>query len=366
MKIAIASDHAGVALKAEICKMLLDLGHEVKDFGTYSAEARVDYPDMAFLTAESVAAHKHERGVLICGTGIGMMLAANKVQGIRAALCHDQFTALLSRRHNDANIIVLGARVTGVDVAKEMVKAWLVEPFEGGRHSIRLQKISSYEHKPNTMITAENVGGRTIVLDHPLVRHKLSVLRDKSTEAKEFRELVKEITTLMVYEITRDLQVKGEPIETPIAKTTAFKLTNKKISIVPIFRAGLAMVDGFLTLVPNASVGHVGLFRDPDSFKPVEYYSKFPTDITESTVYILDPMIATGGTITEAITKLKQNGVKHISVISIISVMQGIDVVHSAHPDVDIFVTAIDEGLDDNGYIVPGLGDCGNRLFGTK
>ena len=366
MKIAIASDHAGVALKSEICKMLQELGHEVKDFGTYSAEARVDYPDMAFLTAESVAAHKYERGILICGTGIGMMLAANKVQGIRAALCHDQFTALLSRRHNDSNIIVLGARVTGMDVAKEMVKAWLVEPFEGGRHSIRLQKISSYEQKPNTLIASENVGGRTIVLDHPLVRHKLSVLRDKTTEPKQFRELVKEITSLMVFEITRDLQVKGEPVETPLATTTAFKLANSKIAIIPILRAGLAMVDGFLSLVPNATVGHVGVYRDPDSLKPVEYYSKFPTDIAESTVFILDPMLATGGTLTEAISMLKKNGVKHITVISIISVMQGIEAVHAVHPDVDIFVTAIDEKLDDHGYIVPGLGDCGDRLFGTK
>ncbi|MDO4218614.1 MAG: uracil phosphoribosyltransferase [Synergistaceae bacterium] len=366
MKIAIASDHAGVTLKSEICKMLLDLGHEVKDFGTYSAEARVDYPDMAFLTAESVAAHKYDRGVLICGTGIGMMLAANKVQGIRAALCHDQFTALLSRRHNDSNIIVLGARVTGMDVAKEMVKAWLVEPFEGGRHSIRLQKITSYEQKPNTMLNAGAKGGRTIVFDHPLVRHKLAVLRDKATAPKDFRELVKEITSLMVYEVTRDLPVKEEVVETPLKQTTVFKLADSKIAVVPILRAGLGMLDGFLSLVPNATIGHIGLYRDPDSLKPVEYYSKYPADITTSTVFILDPMLATGGTVKEAISMLKKIGVKSISVISIIAVPQGIDTVHEAHPDVDIFVAAIDENLNDYGYIVPGLGDISNRLFAAK
>ena len=195
------ADHAGYKLKEEIKAALIEAGHEVIDCGTASGEVRVDYPDWGFMAAEAVASHKAERGILVCGTGIGMSIVANKVKGVRAALCHDHFTAVMSRRHNDANVLVLGARVLGSDVAADMVKAWLAEPFEGGRHIYRLEKISAYESANSNAIESAPAGGRTVVIDHPLVRHKLGLMRNKETSSKDFRDLVQEVAGLMVYEV---------------------------------------------------------------------------------------------------------------------------------------------------------------------
>lgn len=204
------------------------------------------------------------------------------------------------------------------------------------------------------------------VLDHPLLQHKLSVLRDKNTGDKDFREIVSEIAVLMCYEATRDLPLQEVEIETPVAKTTARQIAGKKMAIVPILRAGLGMVEGILTLVPLAKVGHVGLFRDPETLEPVKYYCKMPSDIAERDVIILDPMLATGGSASAAITFVKEYGVKNIKLMNILAAPEGIERVRRDHPDVEIYVAAVDEKLNEHGYIVPGLGDAGDRIFGTK
>ena len=204
------------------------------------------------------------------------------------------------------------------------------------------------------------------VLDHPLLQHKLTILRDENTSVTEFRQIVSEIATLMCYEATRDLPLEDVEVQTPVAKAVVKRIAGKKLAIVPILRAGLGMVDGILDLIPSAKVGHIGLYRDPDTLAPVEYYCKMPTDIAERDVLILDPMLATGGSAAAAITFLKGYGCKHIKLMNIIAAPEGIKVVQEAHPDVEIYVAALDQGLNDHSYIVPGLGDAGDRIFGTK
>ena len=204
------------------------------------------------------------------------------------------------------------------------------------------------------------------VLDHPLLQHKVSILRRKETGSKEFREIVSEIAALECYEATRDLPLEDVVIETPVATGTFKQLTGKKLAIVPILRAGLGMVDGILDLIPNAKVGHIGLYRDPDTLAPVEYYCKMPTDIAERDVLVLDPMLATGGSAAAAITFLKGYGCKRIKLMNVLAAPEGIKTVQEAHPDVEIYVAALDQGLNDHCYIVPGLGDAGDRIFGTK
>ena len=207
---------------------------------------------------------------------------------------------------------------------------------------------------------------KVIVTDHPLIQHKLTIMRDKETGSKDFRQLLTEITMLMGYEVTRDLQLADVEIETPVTKTTQKMISGKKLGIVPILRAGLGMVDGFISLIPAAKVGHLGLYRDPETLKPVEYYSKFPQDIEEREMIIVDPMLATGGSAVAAIDVLKANGAKSIKLVNLVAAPEGIEEVQKYHNDVDIYVAAIDEKLNDHGYIVPGLGDAGDRLFGTK
>ncbi|MBR4309341.1 MAG: uracil phosphoribosyltransferase [Oscillospiraceae bacterium] len=209
--------------------------------------------------------------------------------------------------------------------------------------------------------------GKVQVLDHPLLQHKLSILRDKNTGVKEFREIVGEIAALMCYEATRNLPTEEVEIETPVA-TAKFKvLAGKKLAIVPILRAGLGMVDSMISLIPSAKIGHLGLFRDPVTHQPVEYFCKMPPDISERQVFVVDPMLATGGSAIAAIDILKKKyGCKSIVLMDILACPEGIQAVSEAHPDVDIFVTAVDERLNDHKYIVPGLGDAGDRIFGTK
>ncbi len=208
--------------------------------------------------------------------------------------------------------------------------------------------------------------GKLMVFDHPLIQHKLSILRDKETSVKEFRELVSEIAMLMCYEATRDLPVADVEIETPVAKATVKRLAGKKLAIIPILRAGLGMVDGMLRMIPSAKVGHIGLYRDPQTLEPVEYYCKLPADIAERDVIIVDPMLATGGSAAAAATLMKRRGCKHIKLMCIIAAPEGVKAIQEAHPDVDVFAAALDDHLNEHGYIVPGLGDAGDRIFGTK
>ena len=207
---------------------------------------------------------------------------------------------------------------------------------------------------------------KVCVFDHPLIQHKLSILRDKGTSVKEFRELISEIAMLMCYEATRDLPLEDVEIETPVAKATVKRIAGKKLAIVPILRAGLGMVEGILKLVPNAKVGHIGLYRDPETLKPVDYYCKLPADISERDIFVVDPMLATGGSAAAAVSHIKARGGKRVSLVSLLAAPEGIAKFHEEHPDVDIYVAAVDSHLNDHGYIVPGLGDAGDRLFGTK
>ncbi len=203
------------------------------------------------------------------------------------------------------------------------------------------------------------------VLNHPLILHKLSKIRSVDTNTKDFRELVNEVASLMTYEMARDLKVKEVTVSTPICDASCYVL-DKDIILVPILRAGLGMVEGVLRLLPQAKVGHVGLYRDEESLQPKEYYSKFPENIANSTVIVLDPMLATGGSAAAAIDMVKKVGAKSIMFIGLVGAPEGVELLQKAHPDVDIFLAALDEMLNENGYIVPGLGDCGDRLFGTK
>jgi uracil phosphoribosyltransferase len=203
------------------------------------------------------------------------------------------------------------------------------------------------------------------ILDHPLILHKLAIIRRKDTGVKEFREMISEIATLMCYEATRNLQTETVTIETPVAEAQVQVLAGKKLAIVPILRAGLGMVDGMLSLIPSAKVGHIGLYRDPATHKPVEYYCKLPTDVQERLVILVDPMLATGGSAVDALTKLKEHGCTNIRFMCLVAAPEGVKAVQEAHPDVDIYTAALDEKLNDHAYIVPGLGDAGDRIFGT-
>lgn len=208
--------------------------------------------------------------------------------------------------------------------------------------------------------------GKVYVFDHPLIQHKLSYIRDKETGTKEFRELVDEVSMLMAYEITRDMPLEEIEVETPVAICKAKVLAGKKLGLVPILRAGLGMVDGMLNLIPAARVGHVGLYRDPETLEPVEYYVKLPSDVSERELIVIDPMLATGGSASMAISAIKKRGAAHIKLMCLVAVPEGIARIQQDHPEIDIYVAAVDEKLNDHGYIVPGLGDAGDRLYGTK
>jgi uracil phosphoribosyltransferase len=203
-------------------------------------------------------------------------------------------------------------------------------------------------------------------MDHPLIKHKIGLIRRKETGTKDFRETISEIAMLICYEATRNLQLSDVEIDTPICHTTVQALKGKKMAVVPILRAGLGMVDGMLTLIPAAKVGHIGLYRDPETLKPVEYYCKLPADCSEREVFVVDPMLATGGSSVAAIQMLKDKGCKNIHFMCIIAAPEGVEAMKTAHPDVDIYIGALDEKLNEHGYIVPGLGDAGDRIFGTK
>ena len=207
---------------------------------------------------------------------------------------------------------------------------------------------------------------KVVVMDHPLIQHKIGIMRRVETGSKDFRTLVSEVAMLECYEATRDLDLTDVEIETPICKTTVKELKGKKLAIVPILRAGLGMVEGMQAMIPSAKIGHIGLYRDPETLKPVEYYCKLPADCSERDVFVVDPMLATGGSAEAAITMLKEKGVTNIRFLCILAAPEGVKVLQEAHPDVDIYIGGLDDHLNDHGYIVPGLGDAGDRIFGTK
>ena len=207
---------------------------------------------------------------------------------------------------------------------------------------------------------------KVVVMDHPLIEQKIGIIRRKETGTKDFRQNISEIAMLIGYEATKDLPLEEVEIETPICKTTVKQLKGKKLALVPILRAGLGMVDGMLSLIPAAKVGHIGLYRNPETLKPVEYYCKLPADCAEREVFVVDPMLATGGSAIDAITQIKKHGAKRIKFIGLLGAPEGIKALHEAHPDVDIYLGAQDDRLNENGYIVPGLGDAGDRIYGTK
>lgn len=208
--------------------------------------------------------------------------------------------------------------------------------------------------------------GKFEVLDHPLIQHKLTLIRDKHCSTKEFREIVNEISTLMAYEVSRDMPLMDVEIETPIGKSIQKQISGKKVAIVPILRAGLGMVDGMAELLPVARIGHIGMYRDEETLKPTEYFVKLPSDISERQVFVVDPMLATGGSAIMAVDALKKRGAKDIRFCSLVAAPEGVKALQEAHPDIDIYTAALDEKLNEDGYIVPGLGDAGDRLFGTK
>lgn len=207
---------------------------------------------------------------------------------------------------------------------------------------------------------------KVVVMDHPLIKHKISYIRRKDLGTKEFRDMIGEIAMLMCYEATRELKLQEVEIETPICKTTGMELAGKKLAVIPILRAGLGMVEGMLTMIPAAKIGHIGLYRDPETLEPVEYYCKLPADCSEREVFVVDPMLATGGSSVAAIQMLKDKGVKNIHFMCIIAAPEGVERMQKEHPDVDVYIGALDDHLNEHGYIVPGLGDAGDRIFGTK
>ena len=364
MKIAVGCDHAGYVLKESVLEFLKSKNIEIFDLGAYEYNKNDDYADFAFRVAGAIVDGEAEAGILICGTGFGISIAANKIPGIRAVPCYTPESSKMAKAHNNANIITLGGNVLKPEEVPAILDAWISTEFEGGRHLRRLNKISQAEK--STLTVQHQGGGRIVIFNHPLVQHKVSIIRDVNTSVKQFRELLQEIAGLMVYEITRNLPLHEIEVQTPIAKMKTHTIGGKKLAIIPVLRAGLGMVDGILQLVPNAKVGHIGLYRDPETLEPVEYYCKLPFDIEERDIFVLDPMLATGGSSSAAIDLIKKRGGRKISLVCLIAAPEGIERVHREHPDAEIFAAALDSHLNEHGYIVPGLGDAGDRLFGTK
>ncbi len=364
MKIALGCDHAGYNLREAVLKFLSSKNIDCLDFGSKEFLSEDDYPDAAFKVAYSVSENEADAGILLCGTGFGVAISANKINGIRAMACNNIESAKSAKRHLNLNVITMGGRFVKPEEVEGILNAWLDTPFEGGRHLRRINKIALKEG--STLNASPENNGRVVIFNHPLIQHKLGIIRDINTSAKQFRELLHEIAALMVYEITRTLPLTEKEVETPFAKIKAYTIEGKKLAIVPVLRAGLGMVDGFLDLIPNAKVGHIGLYRDPVSLEPVEYYCKLPFDIEDRDIFILDPMLATGGSSATAINMIKKRGGKKISLVCMIAAPDGVERVHKEHPEVDIFIAALDSHINDQGYIVPGLGDTGDRLFGTK
>ena len=361
MKVAIASDHGGFKCKSAIIEHLKS-NYEVIDFGTYSEDS-VDYPDYALKVSTAVSSHTADLGILICGTGIGMSISANKVKGIRAAVVECPEYAKLARTHNDANILCLSGRFMTFDECIECVDMFLTSEFSHDeRHVRRVEKITKIDNSSKLLYN-----GKVRLVDNPLVRHKLTILRSKDTPTSLFRKTLQEITQLLCYDLTNLIELKEIEIETPLEKTTGYKIDMDNLVIVPILRAGLAFEEPLIDLMPQAKVGHLGMYRDESTKEPVAYFDKMPPNIEKSNVLLVDPMLATGGSINMAIDYLRSKGVSGMIVILIlVSAPEGINNVLEHDDNVQIITAAIDRELNDQAYILPGLGDCGDRIFGTE
>lgn len=364
MKIALGNDHAGFVLRDAVVNFLRSRNIDVLDLGSCEYNKEDSYAEPGFKVGKAISNEIAQLGVILCGTGYGISIAANKVPGVRAVACSSPDNARIAKAHNDINVIALGGREISPQDVAPILSTWLDTPFEGGRHLQRLEQIAKTE-KSNLNIYSQGKGSITI-FNHPLIQHKVGIIRSVDTSVKQFRELLNEITGLMVYEITRTLPLAEKEVQTPLEKTIAHTIEGRKMAIIPVLRAGLGMVDGILQIVPNVKVGHIGLYRDEKTLEPVEYYCKLPFDIEERDIFVLDPMLATGGSSSAAIQLVKDRGGRRISLVSLIAAPEGIDRVHADHPDVNIFSAALDSHLNEHGYIVPGLGDAGDRLFGTK
>lgn len=349
MKFALGADHAGVGFRERLLRYLREEGHEVEDFGTCDDES-CDYPEYAHRVAQTVASDPEVRGLLVCGSGQGMVMTANRYPGVRAALCLSGEMAAKTRGHNDANCLVLAERSMDYEQAVAAVDAFVETPFDGGRHARRIGKIDN----PSLQ-----------VVTHPLVRTKLSGLRDEGTPVHEFQELVHEVSTLLFVESSRTYSINPRDVRTPIQSTVGHEL-NEEYLLVPILRAGLGMVHPIREILPDARVGHLGFSRNEQSLEAEEYYRNLPRDLKDPQVTVLDPMLATGGTASAALSALKDEGVDGtLRMLCIVAAPEGVDRVHEEHPDVSIYTASLDEGLNDQGFIVPGLGDAGDRLYGT-
>lgn len=350
MQFVVGSDHAGYEFKERIVERLKQKGYDVKDVGTDDSES-TDYPRYAHRVAEAVSSDDDTRGVLVCGSGVGMSIAANRYPGVRGALVLDSSMAMTARKHNDSNCLILGQRLMTEQEAIESLDAFIDTDFEGGRHERRVDKIDDPPLR---------------VVNHPLVQSELTQLRDTETPPHQFRELLRTVSLFTFYEATRNCPDREIDVTTPLADASGKELS-REFLLVPIMRAGLGMLEPIHEVVPKARVAHVGLYRDEETLEPVEYYFKTPESLENPYVVILDPMLATGGSAAKAVSLLKERGYgENLRFQCVVAAPEGIRYLHKQHPDVSIYTAAVDDHLDDHGYIVPGLGDAGDRIYGTR
>lgn len=356
-RIAVGADHAGYAAKEALLDVAREGGRAVADLGTHSDET-VDYPLYARRVAEAVSSRQADWGILLCGSGVGVAIAANRVRGIRAAVCEDPEIARLARAHNDANVLVLPGRKLDDARRGEILRVFRETPFEGGRHARRVAQMDE-------MYAATDPKRPGLVIpSHPLVADRLTQMRSAATPPHAFRAAMRSLAPFLVYEAARGIGTRPVEIETPIQKTSG-TLLGPRIVLFPILRAGLGLLDGAIEVFPEARVGLIGVYRDEKTLEPVAYHLSGPKDLSDSAVFILDPMLATGGSGVYATSKVKEMGAITVRFVCVIAAPEGVDRMQEAHPDVPIIAAALDPELNSHAYIVPGLGDAGDRFFGT-
>lgn len=350
MEFVVGADHAGYSFRERVIEYLEDQGHTVEDVGTYSDES-CDYPEYAHRVAQTVSGDPETTGVLICGSGEGMVMTANRYPGVRAALCLNESMAEGTRAHNNANCLVMAERVMDEEKLIPTLEAFLDGEFDGGRHQRRVRKID----RPPLRVSS-----------HPLVKEKLAALRDENTDSGSFNERLAEVSKLLFYELSTSFPTTPDTVRAPLGEAEVSRI-DREIVLVPVIRAGLGMLEPVRSLLPDARVAHVGFRRDEDTVESEEYYRNVPEDLEDPLTVLLDPMLATGGTARKALDTLKEEGLAgDVRFMNLVAAPEGVEALHEAHPDVSIYTGALDEGLNDDAYIVPGLGDAGDRLYGTN